>query len=769
MATAQAFIVNKIQYEGLQHVPLSTVQSEIPISVGDNYTAALGDKIINDLNTTGFFNNVQLYQSGSTLIVKVHERPTIAAINFSGNQLIKSPQLKKVLTEAGLTVGSVFQQTTLNQIRNALEGQYMMRSKYAVRITTTVKNLPRNRVDVDIKISEGLAAKIERINIVGARAFSEGTLVNQLKISTPNLFAFTFLTGKDKYSQAKMDASLQALQSYYMDRGYIHYHVNSVQASIDPNHKHFYITINIHEGAKYKFGKFTLKGKLIVPQAELASLVQVTPGATFSRQDVINSVKAIQSKLANMGYAFASVNPVPAIDEKTKTVTVTFYVNPGDRMYINQINFFGNNVTNDQTLRERMKISEGATYSKKDINESTLAFQQLQYIQNIQEQTVPVPGSNNQVNVNYHVQEKTANSVSFNVGYSELDAAIVGGTFDMPNVFGTGNMFDITTQLSKPYQSVNFTFTQPFFTSSGISQSVTLFGTRVDNAERNLVNYSTNTFGGNLNYSVPLSAWNFFNFGGGYDYTRLLQPQDDTSTTVADFVKANGNKFNAFTLTVGLSRNDTNSAYFPTSGVNASVSAEASVPGSNLTWYKLLSSATWYHGLWPGYSISLYGSADYGNGYGKTEHLPFFQNFYGGGWGSVRGFEAGSLGPKDALCSGGAPCPGAASPGNSIGGNLSLTSSFNFYFPVPFMADQHNIRMGWFVDMGNIYDTYNLGSSVVGPQPTSPSLSNLRYSTGIALEWLSPLGPLAISVAEPLNVKSGDDKQIFQFSLGTLF
>lgn len=759
MPVAHAFVIKQIEYQGLQHVPLSTVKSVMPVTPGSDLTPTLSNNVITDLNNTGFFDDIQLYHQKGTLIVKVHERPTIAAVHFSGNHLIKSSRLRQVLTQAGMTVGSVFKQTTLHQIKTALAEQYMLQSKYAVRIHSTVTHLARNRVSIDITISEGLAARIEHINIVGAHAFSQSTLIDQLTIATPGLFSF--ITGDDKYSQARMAQSLKQLQSYYMDRGYIHYETNSVQASIGPNKRHFYITINIHEGSRYQFSHFHLKGRLILPKDTLRALVPIRAGQVFSRKQVMQAVKAIENKLADQGYAFATVNPVPTINEKHKTVAMTFYVSPGNLYYIHQINFLGNNVTDDKTLRERLKISEGATYSKTALSQSTLAFKQLPYLQTVREQIAPVKGSDNQLNVNYHVKEKTANSVTFSVGYSQLDAFMGGVSLDMPNLAGTGNDINIGTQLSKPYQSVNATFTQPYFTRSGISQSITVFGTRVDNSERSLVNYSTNTFGGKLNYAVPMSTWNYFNFGGGYDYTRLLQPQNDTSETVQAFTNANGHRFNTFTLTAGFSRNDTNAPYFPTSGVNADVSGELSVPGSTLTWYKLLSSATWYYPLTKGYTFSVVGRVNYGNGYGSTQHLPFFDNFYGGGWDSVRGFASGSLGPKDKL-------NGTTDSGNSIGGNLSILGSASLYFPVPFISNQHNFRVGVFADMGNVYDTYDL-STTVGAQPESPNFGNLLYSAGLSFQWLSPLGLLGMSIAEPFNANGDSDTQIFNFSIGGTF
>ncbi len=775
---ASAFTIKAIRFVGLSNVPEKSVLHALPISVGDDMNAALSNRVLNALFQTGFFNSANLYQSGNTLIIQVQQRPTIAKVSFSGNELIKKDDMQEVLNKIGLTVGSMFNETTLNQLKQSLEQEYIALGKYAVRIKADVTQLPRNRVGIKIKISEGLSAKILRINIVGNTVFDTDSLEDQLAFNTPHWFSF--LTGSDKYTKQKLNQSLEALNKFYMDRGYIHFHTTSSEASVDPTRRHVYITISVHEGHKYTFSGYQLAGYLILPESEIRQLITVQKGDVFSRQQVMDSAKAIQNKLKDMGYAFANVNTIPKIDEKNKTVAVQFVVSAGHKVTINHVSFSGNTVTRDRTLRERIKYVEGSVYSGEGMDNSKIALERLPYLKRVAVQTSPVVGKPDQLNVNYDVTEQSANSVSANVSYSELNKVILGGSLQMPNVFGTGNIFNINTSVSRPYQSLSVGFTQPYFTINGVSQSFSLYATRVDNAERDLTNYSTNSFGGTLSYAIPISTWNFFNAGVGYDHTKLLQPQNDTSATVAQFTQEHGTVFNTFTVNFGWSHDTTNSAYFPTRGLRANIGSVIATPISKMKWYKVTGSAAWYHPIIAkGFTLGVDAGAGYANGYGSDAHVPFYNNFYGGGWGSgngfgrLRGFAAGSLGPDDKLCNNGTgTCSDAdSSAGNSIGGNLVIDASMNLYFPVPFAHDQSNFRMGWFVDVGNVYLTYKANTVYTQDRnyPRSPSLSNLRYSTGISFEWKSPFGPLAFSLAQPLNKKSGDNTELFQFSLGQTF
>jgi len=776
--SASAFTIKDIRFAGLSNVPEKSILHALPVSVGDDMNTALGNQMLNTLFQTGFFSSANLYQSGNTLIIQVQQRPVIAKVSFSGNELIKKDDMQQVLNKVGLTVGNMFNETTLNQLKQSLEQEYIALGKYAVRIKTDMIHLPRNRVSIKIKISEGLSAKILRINIVGNKIFDEDTLKNQLTFNTQHWFSF--ITGSDKYTKQKLDQSIEALNKFYMDRGYIHFHATSSEASIDPTRRHVYITVSIHEGHKYHFSGYKLAGNLILPESQLCQLITVKQGDVFSRQQIMDSARAIQNQIKDMGYAFANVNTIPKVDEKHKTVQVQFIVSPGHKVTINQVSFSGNTVTSDRTLRERIKYVEGSVYSGEAMDNSKIALQRLPYLKNVGVQTNPVPGNPDQLNVNYNVSEQSANSVSANIGYSELNKVVVGSGLRMPNVLGTGNIFNINTSVSRPYQSLSVGFTEPYFTINGISQSFNLYATRVDNSERDLTNYSTNSFGGTLSYAIPISTWNFFNAGVGYDHTKLLEPQNDTSASVAQFTQEHGTVFNTFSVNIGWSRDTTNSAYFPTRGLRASLGALIATPISKMKWYKVTGSAVWYHPIIAkGFTLGIDAGAGYANGYGSDAHLPFYNNFYGGGWGSgsgfgrLRGFAAGSLGPEDRLCNNGAgTCSNAdASAGNSIGGNLVIDASMNLYFPLPFIHDQSNFRIGWFIDAGNVYLTYKSDTVYTKDRtyPRSPTLSNLRYSTGISFEWKSPFGPLSFSLAQPLNNKSGDSTELFQFALGRTF
>lgn len=766
-----SFEVKNVVFEGLDHISAQTAEAHMPKIAGKMLTPDSSSLIIEDLYKTGFFSDIHLYRrANNTLLVEVHEQPTIAKITFSGNDAIPTKSLKQVLQSVGLLSGNIYDPTILNQVVQSLKAQYYAQGKYAVRVTPFITPLPRNRVAIALEISEGLSNQIRTINIVGNRAFSESALIKQLVLTTPTMWSF--FTDNDVYSEQKLNKSLDALRNFYMDRGYINYKVDSTQTSVNPQHTQVYLTINISEGSQYKFAGYDLSGDVILPKAQLNKLVTIQKGDIFSRKVVMASVNAMTTALGDKGYAFAKIDPVPVIDEKAKTVKIDFQVNPGRRTYIRHINFMGNAVTNDKALRQNLKYDEESLYSKSALDSSLMSLKRLPYLQSVDQSFDPVSGSLDQVDVNYKVTERSVNTIQASIGYSELDKIIFGVSLGLPNLFGTGNNFSINTQLSRSYKTLNLQFTQPYFTPSGIQQSVSFYFTQIDNADRDLANYSTNSAGATLSYAIPLSDTDFFHIGGGVDRTKLLQPSMGQSATVSQFLQDAGRDvFNTYSLTLGWSRDTTNDAFFPTEGVKSSLSTNVALPMSNLTWYKISSSLAWFAPITKTLTFSLDGGVNYGNGYGKTDRLPFFDNFLGGGWGTVRGYSAGSLGPKDLICDSysGGTCTNPQA-GNAIGGNLGVNASLNLFFPVPFASDNPNMRLGVFTDAGNVYDTYDLNTVVGGASlPHYPTIRNLRYSAGVAFEWLSPLGPLAFSIAKPLNEKAGDQAQFFQFTIGTSF
>lgn len=768
---AQAFVVQSIQYQGLQRIPVSAIAPEVSIKVGQDLTTEGSNQLIQNLFSTGYFQNIALLQQGSTLIIKLDELPTIAKIDIKGNELIKTDDLKTVLNNVGLQVGNMFSQTLVNEIQQSLVQEYNSQGKYAVKVTVEVKPDTNNRVNLVIDISEGLDAKIQTINFVGNHAFSNAKLLKQIDVSTPGLFSF--FTKDDVYNPQKFNKAMQQLVDFYKNNGYVDVQVASAQASLDSTNTKAYMTISIVEGAKYQFAGFALKGQLILPEATLAKLVSIKTGDTYSQVTINAAQQALIDALGDEGYAFANVNPVPTLDTDKHTAFITFYVTPGQKVYVDHVNFVGNTVTNDKTLRQRTRFVEGSTYSKTKIDESTLKLQQLPYLQDVSVATKPVAGTPDKVDVDYHMKEQSANSVTGALGYSALNGVIFQAGYNMSNVFGTGNIFGINASLSRPAQSLNMSYTQPFFTDSGISQTESFYLSRIDTGDMGLTNYSVNSYGATLGYGIPLSTWNTFSFGFGLDRTSLAQPGNGyQSETVTNFISEHGSMYNTYSVNFGLSRDTTNHPYFPTRGVEASTGVNIAMPGSSLTWYKLNASGTWYQAINQYFVFSLEGGASYGDGYGNLNELPFYQNYFAGDWGTVRGYTAGNMGPQDTqICTNGALCTaGSTQPGAALGGNLLVHSTATLRFPIPFMTDNQKVRLITFVDSGNVYNTYT--SSTVwnaANDPHHPNFSNIRYTTGFGVEWVSPLGAVGISFAFPLNKQTGDDTRMFQFTLGTFF
>ncbi len=772
---ASAFIVQKIEYQGIERVPYSSVVANIPVKVGDDLTPALSDEIVTDLFKTGYFQNVQLYNQNGTLVIQVEELPTIAKVDIKGNSLIKTDQLKSVLNNVGLQVGNVFNQTIVNQIQQSLVAEYNTQGKYAVQVTVDVVPTTDNRVDLTINISEGLDTKISDINIIGNKIYSNRQIIKQLPVSTPGIVAF--FTGADVYTADKMQKTIAAMTDFYLNHGYLDFRVNSAEASLNSTHTKAYLTFNVTEGSQYTFTGFGFKGDLILPESQLAKLVKIKSGDIYSKQTIDDAVKAMNYAIGDDGYAFVNINPVPTINKEKRTVYITFYVTPGQKVYVHQIEFTGNTVTNDQTLRERMMFAEGSTYSKTDIDSSLVKLQQLPFVQQVVPSTKPVPNTNNQVNVDYNVTEQAANAVSGAIGYGGLYGVLFNASFNMNNLFGTGNTFGVNAQVSQPMQSVNINLSQPYFTLSGVTQSESLYFIRNNAAEEGLTSFSTNSFGGTLNYSVPISTWNAFNFGGGVDHTNLQQPGSSESLTVTNFMNQYGSNYNTYSLSVGLSRNSTNSAYFPTHGQIANIGAKVAMPGSTLDWYQLNANGDAYFSLSQYITMMVSAGTAYGGGYGNTANLPFFLNYYAGGWGNagvgtVRGYAPGQMGPQDTnVCTNSANgcTPGTYSEGSALGGNWLVDSTLQFYFPVPFY-NKPNIRLITFLDAGNVYQTYSSPSTWPGSNPgTHPTFNNIAYTAGVGIEFVIPmLGAMGFSFAEPIN-KTSSNTNYFQFNLGTVF
>ncbi|CAA9889583.1 Outer membrane protein assembly factor BamA [Candidatus Methylobacter favarea] len=767
----EEFTVEDIQVRGLQRISLGTVFNYLPVNVGERFSLDNAGPAIKALFKTGFFKDITLEREGSKLIVLVVERPSIAKIIFEGNKDLSKDDLKKALDKIGLSEGKVFNRQVLDKVEQELRRQYLSHGKYGLKIKTEVSNLTRNRVGIHIKISEGRVTKIKQINIVGNKAFDDKTLLRSFELSTSNLLSF--YSKDDQYSKQKLSADLETLRSYYLDRGYINFSIESTQVAITPDKKDIYVTINVKEGDIYRLEKVKLAGNLVVAPEELIKLVSLGPGEIFSRKNATETSKAISERLGDEGYAFANVNMVPDIKEADKTVDMTFFVDPGKRVYVRRINMSGNTKTRDEVLRREMRQMESSWASSAKIERSKTRLERLGYFETVNVETPPVVGTSDQIDVNYTVVEKPSGNLSAGIGFSQVQGLIVNANIAQDNVFGSGKRVNIAFNNSSYSTSYQFGFFNPYFTLDGVSQGYNLGYTKRNAGQVNIANYSTDIANAGLNFGIPLNEFDQIRFDFDLRHTHLSTTAF-SSNEICDFifgnngidqctnktntignpntrarVDATGDSFLTFAPAVSWTHDTLNRALFPNKGGQQRFSAMATVPGSDLEYYKASYKHQVYFPLTRDFTFRLQAEAAYGNGYGKTDKLPFFENYFGGGTGSIRGFKNNTVGPRD-------------SNQFPLGGSTKIIGNAELFFPVPFLAETKSVRMGTFVDAGRIDN--NIG------------LNNLKYSVGISGEWLSPFGALSVSAAVPLNAKSSsptgaiiDQKQIFQFNFGQNF
>lgn len=743
----EEFIVEDIQVRGLQRISLGTVFNYLPVNVGEKFSLDNVGPAIKALFKTGFFKDISMEREGSKLIVNVVERPSIAKIIFEGNKDLSKDDLKKALDKIGLSEGKVFDRQVLDKVEQELSRQYLSHGKYGLKIKTEVSNLTRNRVGIHIKISEGRVTKIKQINIVGNKAFDDKTLLRNFELNTSNLLSF--YSKDDQYSKQKLSADLEILRSYYLDRGYINFLIESTQVAITPDKKDIYVTINVKEGDIYRLEKVKLTGNLVVAPEELIKLVSLGPGEIFSRKNATETSKAISERLGDEGYAFANVNMVPEIKEADKTVDMTFFVDPGKRVYVKRINMSGNTKTRDEVLRREMRQMESSWASSAKIERSKTRLERLGYFETVNVETPPVVGTSDQIDVNYSVVEKPSGNLSAGAGYSQVQGIILNANISQDNVFGSGKRVNLAFNNSNYSTTYQFGFFNPYFTVDGVSQGYNLGYTKRNAGRVNIANYSTDVINAGLNFGIPLNEFDQIRFDLDLKHTHL-STTDFSSTQIKDFLDKEGNKFLTLAPAVSWTHDTLNRAIFPNKGGQQRFSALATVPGSDLEYYKVSYKHQVYFPLAKDFTFRLQGEAAYGDGYGKTKDLPFFENYFGGGTGSIRGFKNNTVGPRD-------------SNNFPFGGSTKIIGNAELFFPVPFLPETKSVRLGTFIDAGRIDN--NLG------------INNLKYSAGISGEWLSPFGALSVSAALPLNATSTssttgatvDQKQIFQFNFGQNF
>ncbi len=735
-------MVEDIRLEGLQRISAGTVFNYLPISVGDRIDSGRTAEAIRALFKTGFFRDVTIEREGNTLIIFLRERPSIASIEFSGNKTIETEDLEKSLKDVGFTTGRVFDRSIFDSVEQELRRAYFDQGRYGVSITSTVTPLERNRVAINFDVKEGKVAKIKQINIVGNEVFDDDDLLDLFKSTTPKFWSF--LTKSDQYSKQKLAADLETLRSYYLDRGYIGFNVDSTQVSLTPDKQSVYITVNITEGGLFTVSEVKLAGDLIVDPEELFDLVKIRQGDVFSRKLVTETSKELTDRLGAEGYAFANINAVPEINEDKREVTLTFFVDPGKRVYVRRINFKGNIKSQDEVLRREMRQAEGAWISTTAIERSKTRLERLAFFEQVNVETPAVPGTNDQVDVNFTVKEKPAGNLLLGAGFSQAQGVVIQTSITQENFAGSGNRASFTFNNSRVNRNFSFSWFNPYWTDDGISRGFEAFYRKTDAFEANLADYNLDELGSSISFGVPISEFNTVNFGATIENTKF-KPGDTASNEVVAFENEVGGEYNTLTLSVSHTNDTRDNRLLPNRGQVTRVSADVTTPGLDLTYYKLRLLHQRVFPLFKDFALALEGEVAYGDGYGDTEDLPLTKNYFAGGLRSVRGFEANTLGPRD-------------SNGEPLGGNVKLVGNAELIIPLPFITNTRSFRLTAFLDAGNVYGP---GEDV--------DLEKLRYSTGITAVWLSPLGPMTVSIAAPLKKEPGDETQPFQFTFGTTF
>lgn len=749
----ESFKVENIQIHGLQRITEGTVMNYLPISEGETLTQSRTSEVLKALFDTGFFQNIQLVKEGNVLIIEVQERPTIGKIEITGNKDIPTENLNKILKELGLAEGHVLDRSNLELITNELERMYFGHGKYSVKIDTKVIPQEDNRVTVEITIFEGQAARIKSINIIGNHHYSDEVLLKQFELKSSH--CYSWISRNDQYDKEKLTADLEKLRTFYLDRGYLNFQITSTQVTISPDKLDIYVTVNIEEGQAFKLGQYSVAGQMVVPEDEIMKLIQLKSGETFSRTKISKIVEAITNRLGQEGYANAKVNPVPDIHEETNVADITFYIEPGNRIYVRRVLIEGNSKTKDEVIRRELIQMEGAIVNTKWIEDSRTRLNRTGYFKEVNVDLKPVPGVSDEVDLVYTVEEASAGQLGGGVGYSDVDGIVFNANVSNRNFLGTGNSLDFAFNNSKSYTTYNVSYNNPYYTIDGVSRGFTAFYSKTDLSRATTVSdYNTDMYGINASYGYPISPVDRVSFGYGYQNTKLFVRPDFTPLEIQNFLNKNGGNSNEVTVAFGWSHNTYDRYMFPENGLRQGASMTLSVPGSSLQYYRFTYEMQWYKKTIGDFVFTTSGITGYGGRYGKTEALPFYRNFFAGGPTTVRGFGDNSLGPRDSF-------------GNPFGGNLLAAGSVGLILPQKWLKDIQSIRTQIFFDVGQVYDLKY--DKQFANESLSRNPNGVRYSTGVSLTWMSPMAPLVFSYGIPLNRKDNDHVKGFSFSFGTVF
>jgi outer membrane protein insertion porin family len=797
------FIISDIRVDGLQRISEGTVYNYLPLDAGDELNGAATRSAIRELYRTGFFQDIAFGREGNILVITVRERPAIANVALSGNKAIKEEDLLRVMHDIGLSEGEVFDRLVLDRLKQELVKQYFSQGRYAVSVDTRVTELDRNRVRISIVIAEGDVAEIRHINIVGNETYPDKDIEEEFESGIPPFWKFWSKDGQ--YSREKLSGDIEKLRSFYLDRGYVDFSVESTQVSIGPDKENIYITANVVEGEVYSVDDVQITGDLVIDEGTLRRMIVVQPGEIFSRKKVEQSVDNITGILSNIGYAFANVNPITDVDRNNRQVSINFFVDPGKRVYIRRIQFVGNSKTKDEVLRREMRQMEGAWFSQSAIDRSRIRLQRLTYFETVEVETPPVPGTDDQVDVILSVVERPAGSFTVGLGFSQVQGLIASLSIQQDNFIGSGKRLGLGISYSKIIKSLNVSYDNPYWTDDGISRGFYARYQEFDQGQANISNFTSSEWALGMNFGLPITEVDYLRSGLGIRSSQINigftdcidpdpwdpaegpcleiglrpRPGDPLSQSLDfdgdDVISDEEREFDILDWNVSWTRDSRNHFLNPTHGSAQSLTLQTSLPGSSRDYYKLFYRGAKYWPIWGGLVFSLRTNIGYGDAYDSYDKnsqatavpippeelwrglcdytdlmaldtgLPFYEHFYSGGVRDLRGYDDNTLGPKDLAC-------------RSVGGDFKVTGGAELAFPTPFAGGQSGTRIALFVDTGYVYENIS-----------AFDVEKMRGSFGLSVTWEAPIGPIVISYAFPFRDRPGDRTEDLQFSFGTTF